>query len=222
MGRAINTAISVSNLSYRYPISGFTLSCSRLDLSLGELTLITGPNGSGKTTLSKLLCGILRPERGELRIFGRPAQELSLGEIGGRVGYLFQDPSRQLFAGTLWQEMIFADEVLGRDLKAAEDRARTLLKRFGLLSLAKRSVYHLSRGEKQRLALCTILMGGADYIILDEPTIGLDGANRNRLYSVVDELLRHGKGLAVISHEGELITRYSTRQVRLEQGRVVA
>lgn len=57
---------------------------------------------------------------------------------------------------------------------------------------------------------------------MDEPTIGLDGANRNRLYSVVDELLRHGKGLAVISHEGELITRYSTRQVRLEQGRVVA
>jgi energy-coupling factor transport system ATP-binding protein len=140
VGRAINTAISVSNLSYRYPISGFTLSCSRLDLSLGELTLITGPNGSGKTTLSKLLCGILRPERGELRIFGRPAQELSLGEIGGRVGYLFQDPSRQLFAGTLWQEMIFADEVLGRDLKAAEGSSQDASQKVwtSILSQTKR------------------------------------------------------------------------------------
>ena len=146
MGRAINTAISVSNLSYRYPISGFTLSCSRLDLSLGELTSITGPNGSGKTTLSKLLCGILRP--GGRAAYLWPASPGALFRRNrGRVGYLFQDPSRQLFAGTLWREMIFADEVLGRDLKAAEDRARTLLKRFGLLSLAKRSVYHLSWGK---------------------------------------------------------------------------
>ncbi|HBG00354.1 MAG TPA: hypothetical protein DDW87_02100 [Firmicutes bacterium] len=219
---ALNTAISVSNLIYRYPQGGFTISCPQLELPTGKLTLITGPNGSGKTTLSKLLCGILHPEQGELYIFGTCAKDLSLGAIGAQVGYLFQDPSRQLFAGTVWKEMTFVDDILGRDHEAAAKRARALLERFGLTSLVERSVYHLSRGEKQRLALCTILMGGAEFVILDEPTIGLDGTNREKLYSVIEELLAQGKGLAVISHENELIARYSAHRVRLERGRVVA
>ena len=105
------TAIALSDVVYRYSRGGFTLRCPALELAPGELTLITGPNGSGKTTLSKLMCGILRPQEGQVRIFGHPAEELSLGEIGGRVGYLFQNPSRQLFASTVWQEMLPAADM---------------------------------------------------------------------------------------------------------------
>jgi energy-coupling factor transport system ATP-binding protein len=193
-----------------------------LELAPGELTLITGPNGSGKTTLSKLMCGILRPQEGQVRIFGHPAEELSLGEIGGRVGYLFQNPSRQLFASTVWQEMLFVPELLGEDLPRACGRAQELLVRFGLGELKERPVQVLSRGEKQRLAICTMLMGGAEFFILDEPTAGLDRTSREQLYRLLDELLAQGKGLAVISHSQELASRWRARRVRLAEGRVVA
>ncbi|HOB40119.1 MAG: ABC transporter ATP-binding protein [Limnochordia bacterium] len=216
------TAIALSDVVYRYSRGGFTLRCPALELAPGELTLITGPNGSGKTTLSKLMCGILRPQEGQVRIFGHPAEELSLGEIGGRVGYLFQNPSRQLFASTVWQEMLFVPELLGEDLPRACGRAQELLVRFGLGELKERPVQVLSRGEKQRLAICTMLMGGAEFFILDEPTAGLDRTSREQLYRLLDELLAQGKGLAVISHSQELASRWRARRVRLAEGRVVA
>ena len=216
------TAIALSDVVYRYSRGGFTLRCPALELAPGELTLITGPNGSGKTTLSKLMCGILRPQEGQVRIFGHPAEELSLGEIGGRVGYLFQNPSRQLFASTVWQEMLFVPELLGEDLPRACGRAQELLVRFGLGELKERPVQVLSRGEKQRLAICTMLMGGAEFFILDEPTAGLDRTSREQLYRLLDELLAQGKGLAVISHIQELASRWRARRVRLAEGRVVA
>lgn len=216
------TAIALSDVVYRYSRGGFTLRCPALELAPGELTLITGPNGSGKTTLSKLMCGILRPQEGQVRIFGHPAEELSLGEIGGRVGYLFQNPSRQLFASTVWQEMLFVPELLGEDLPRACGRAQELLVRFGLGELKGRPVQVLSRGEKQRLAICTMLMGGAEFFILDEPTAGLDRTSREQLYRLLDELLAQGKGLAVISHSQELASRWRARRVRLAEGRVVA
>lgn len=141
------TAIALFDVLYCYERSGFVLSCPRLELRLGELTLITGPNGSGKTTLSKLMCGILRPKQGRISIFGRRADELSLGEIGSKVGYLFQNPSRQLFAPTVWQEMLFVQEILGQDPQPARARAEQLLARFRLADLKERRVYTLSRGS---------------------------------------------------------------------------
>lgn len=145
-----------------------------------------------------------------------------MGEIGGRVGYLFQNPSRQLFASTVWQEMLFVPELLGEDLPRACGRAQELLVRFGLGELKERPVQVLSRGEKQRLAICTMLMGGAEFFILDEPTAGLDRTSREQLYRLLDELLAQGKGLAVISHSQELASRWRARRVRLAEGRVVA
>lgn len=216
------TAIALYDVVFRYPRGGFALKCPFLELPAGEVTLIAGPNGSGKTTLSKLMCGILRPQQGRISVFGSGIEGLSLGEIGRRVGYLFQNPSRQLFAATVWQEMLFVPEVLGEDPGPLEARAEALLARFGLTELKDRRVPTLSRGEKQRLAICTMLMGGAEFFILDEPTAGLDRPNRAKLYRLIDELLAQGKGAAVITHSREAAARWACRQVRLEEGRVVA
>ncbi len=216
----MKAAVALLDLSFQYPKGDFTLSCPRLEFNFGELSLITGPNGSGKTTLSKLMCGILKPQRGSLYLSGEKANAWPLGKIGKRVGYLYQDPAWQLFAPTVWEEMTFVDNLLGRDPRAAEKKAAGLLEQFGLSSLKKRSVYRLSGGEKQRLALATILMAGAEFLILDEPTVGLDQENREKLYSLIDGLLKMGKGLAVITHEKELLGRLRARRIRLEGGRV--
>ena len=219
----MTSAITLSDLVFHYRRGNFTLACSSLDFSLGELSLITGQNGSGKTTLSKLMCGILKPQHGELRVFGKATVSLSLGEIGRQVGYLFQDPSHQLFAGTVWKEMTFASDLLGKEQTSSAEKALALLERFGLAALRDRSIYYLSGGEKQRLALCTILMGGARFLILDEPTVGLDKQNRENLYTIINDLLAEGKGLAVITHENELIERYpEARRIKVENGQVLS
>ncbi len=217
----MTAAVVITDLKYTYAQSGFTLLCPELHLPAAEITVITGPNGSGKTTLSKLICGILQPHRGEVRIFGTAARGLSLGEIGCRIGYLFQNPAQQLVTASVWQEMTFAEQLLEKDLAQAATRAEALLERFGLAALAHRGVHRLSRGEKQRLALCTILMNGARYFVLDEPTVGLDRANRQLLYEILDELRQAGKGCAIISHSPELHDRYRANMIRLKGGRVL-
>lgn len=219
----MTAAIALSDLRFQYKAAGFSLVSSGLNFVPGELSVITGSNGSGKTTLSKLMCGILRPTQGELWIYGKSATQLSLGQIGTRIGYLFQDPARQLFAGTVWKEMTFASNLLGEEDAISSARALGLLRRLGLETLKERNIFHLSGGEKQRLALATILMAGADFLILDEPTVGLDLANRKILYEILDDLLSEGTGLAVVSHEKELIRRYPhARRIRVENGQVLS
>ncbi|HHY14626.1 MAG TPA: ABC transporter ATP-binding protein [Firmicutes bacterium] len=215
------TAIAVSDLVYVYPERGFTFLCRSLALPSSEITVITGPNGSGKTTLSKLLCGLLKPQQGEVRLFGKRTSEQSLGEIGRRVGYLFQNPSQQLFTATVWREMTYTAPLLGQEQAAVQQKAKCLLQRFGLLPLCNRGIHRLSWGEKQRLALCTILMNEVDFLVLDEPTVGLDQENRGKLYSLLNELLAKGKGLAVISHDQELLAEYPNNRILVENGEVL-
>lgn len=215
------TAIALSNLRYQYPRHGFTLTCKSLKLPADQLTLITGPNGSGKTTLVRVICGILRPYQGQVQIWGKETREQSLGDIGGLIGYLFQDPARQLFATTVEQEMTFIADLQGQSSELSNQKARELLEWFGLIKYKERSVFSLSRGEKQRLALCTMLMGDAKFFILDEPTTGLDRLNREKLYQLLDNLLALGKGFAIISHDLEFTRRFACHKVVVRGGQVV-
>src|SRR5690606_38218197 len=129
---------------------------------------------------------------------------------------------RQLFAPTVWQEMLIVQEILGQDPQPAKDRAEQLPARFRFALLKAGRDYTVSRGQQQRLAIWTMLMGGAGFCLLDAPTAGLDRAHRTELYKLMDELLLEGKGLAVISHSRELASRWKCRQVRLREGQVLA
>jgi energy-coupling factor transport system ATP-binding protein len=217
----IETIIELKDVAFAYPKSHFQVCCQDFKLNTGEITLVTGKNGSGKTTLLKLCCGILRPDTGSLYIYGEDTQKWPLGRIGKSIGYLFQEPSHQLFTATVWDEMTFIGSILGKDCKTLQEKAVSLLQRFNLLDLMERSIYRLSRGEKQRLAIAAILMQEIHYLILDEPTTGLDGENRNALYDVIASLLHDGIGIAIISHDKEMISRYGERRITVENGRVV-
>ena len=218
----MSNIIKVEQAEYEYPKGGFRFRCGSLALCGGESLLIHGLNGSGKTTLGKLMCGILKPRSGKVLVSGEDTRDISLGRIGRSVGYLFQDPAKQLFSLTVWEEVLLADSIKGTDSEAASLRANELLEMFGLHGLKNRSVYRLSRGEKQRLALCTIFMQGAKALILDEPTTGLDRENRFILYESLDGLLQKGIGLAIITHDKELKARSTGPTVRVHDGEVFA
>lgn len=214
-------AIKLLNARFTYPKNTFTVYCDMLCLNTGRITLVTGKNGSGKTTVLKLCCKILRPQIGSLYIFGEDAKKWPLGRVGQSIGYLFQEPSHQLFTATVWDEMTFIGGIKGNDSEKTKEKALKLLDRFNLLDFKERSIYRLSRGEKQRLALAAILMQDIRYLILDEPMTGLDAKNRNILYSQIESLSDKGIGIAVISHSGELISRYGENKIVVENGRVV-
>jgi len=210
--------LQLRQVQYAYDKGGFTLTCPYLSVEAGEALSIRGVNGSGKTTLSKLMAGILKPCQGELLLNGTVVNHFPLGRIGQTVGYLFQEPGRQLFCATVDEELLFKARFLGEDLVAAQAKAEALLQRFGLTRLRERSIYRLSRGEKQRLALAAMMMQEPRLLLLDEPTSGLDRELRDGLCDLLQGLLDNGIAMALISHDAVLNERFARRIVIVEGG----
>ncbi|MCL2494157.1 MAG: energy-coupling factor ABC transporter ATP-binding protein [Oscillospiraceae bacterium] len=209
--------IETKNLTFTYPGTGFSLRGVDFSMGPGACAALTGSNGSGKTTLGKLLCGLLKPQGGAVLFDGEDTAKWSLGRRGQRIGYLFQEPARQLFAPTVLEDLMFTQELQGISPGEAEARAMALLARFELDSLARRSVLTLSRGEQQRLAICGLLLNKPEALVLDEPTTGLDARRKAILAGVIREVLRDGISVLLISHDAAFVKANAQREVRMEQ-----
>ena len=171
------------------------------NFSPGLRTAVLGDNGSGKTTLGKLAAGILRPNSGRVLYDGEDIADWKLGKIGKQTGYLFQEPSRQIFAPNPIEEIAFPLELRGAPKPEAEKKARELLSEFELENIAESTTYTLSRGEKQRLALASIMACEPKFFVLDEPTTGLDQYQRGILSKLLQKLTARNTGVLIISHD---------------------
>ena len=190
-------------------------------LRAGVCAALSGANGSGKTTLGKLMAGLLRPDRGRVLIDGEDTAGWPLGRFGRRVGYLFQAPERQLFAPTVAEELTFPLTLTGMPPQQAIEAASAMLDRFGLATLAEASPFTLSRGEKQRLALAALLMQDPQYLVLDEPTTGLDNRRKGILGDTVRRLVKQGAGILVIGHDTRFARDVASISFRMIEGRVL-
>ena len=217
----IKPYIKLNNVAYSYEDKPPVLKNITLEFYRGQFVIITGQNGSGKTTLIKLAGGIFKPEWGQVLIKGIDSNELSLGQIGNYTGYLFQQPERQLFTGSVREEIGFALDFKDSPEDIVRGRVDEMLKLFELEELACVSPFKLSRGEKQRLALAAILVNNPDLLLLDEPTTGLDPQRREKLSSILKQLRNAGKGIIVVSHDRKFIQENADRIIRLEGGGVV-
>lgn len=192
-----------------------------LTLYRGEAVALTGQNGAGKTTLGKLLAGIFKPSSGRVILFGKDTEEMQLFEIGQKIGYCFQNPERQLFASTVEEEIGFGLIYRGRP-KAEVDRiTEELIKLFQLESVRDCFPLNLSYGEKKRLALAAGLALSPEYLILDEPTAGLDSRRIEILSRVLKELRSRNTGMLLISHNEEFLRDNTTRILTMEGGRII-
>lgn len=219
-GSNIIPYIKLQNVNYRYPKGGFTIKNITLELSRNEFTAITGPNGSGKTTLGKLIAGIYKPQNGQVLIDGADSRYLSLGQIGGKIGYLFQNPDRQIFAPSVREEISFIPELKGYPPEEVMRNTDELLELFCLRGLEDELPFKLSRGEKQLLALAAILVNHPGYLILDEPTTGLDIERKTMLSRIISKLMDEGLGMAVISHDESFIMSHADRIIKLSGGEI--
>ena len=167
----------------------------------GELVLVIGSTGSGKSTLLRLLAGLLEPSSGALSIDGEP---LTAATARGAVGLVFQDAESQLFAETVLDDVCFGPRNLGVTGPELQDRAETALSAVGLDPSAyeARSPFGLSGGESRRAAIAGVLAMRPRYLLLDEPTAGLDAAGRAAIRDVV-RASRKDAGVVVVSHSAE-------------------
>ena len=214
-------SLRLEEIRFAYPGRAGVFSLFVEDFSPGECTALLGLNGSGKTTLGKLAAGILRPDSGRVLYDGQDIAGWRLGKIGGHVGYLFQDPSRQIFAPYPLEEIAFPLELRGVPKPEAESKARELLAEFELEGMEGSTTYTLSRGEKQRLAIAAIMACEPRFFILDEPTTGLDERRRGVLVETLRKLMGRGVGLLLITHDRSFADELGAAARFMEGGRVL-
>jgi len=214
----MSSFITLDNILYTYPDSSFSIQDISIDFQIGKCTGLIGANGCGKTTLSKVIAGLIRPQSGRVLIEGEDTAKKPLAWIGSKIGYLFQEPSHQIFAPIVNEEISFALTLKGMSKEDADKLTAEMLQRFDLTKVANNSTLRLSRGEKQRLALAAILANKPSYIVLDEPTTGLDQNRREMLSRTIDQLLRDGIGIILISHDLAFVNRHVNRIIKMKDG----
>lgn len=214
-------SIELKNVSFEYVKGKETIKNIDINIDVKDITCIIGPNGSGKTTLGKLMVGILKPGLGEIYLMGKNISDMSLGQIGKKIGYLFQNPEKQFFSNTVKDEIKFILEVKGLDEKYIEEKTESLLGLFQLDDIKTSFPLKLSQGEKQRLALAAILANEPEYLILDEPTKGLDMERRNILIQLLKDLHNKGIGMTIITHDHVFVNKISNRTLKMYRGEIV-
>jgi energy-coupling factor transport system ATP-binding protein len=189
----------------------------------GEVVAIVGHNGSGKTTLAKQLNGLLEPDAGSARWRGRDVSELSMAEVGRSVGYVFQNPDHQIFADTVHEEVSFGPENFGAAGEALERAVSEAIETVELDGLEEADPFNLSKGQRQRVALASILATDPDVIVFDEPTTGLDATQRDQFMDLVARLNREEDlTVVMVTHSMRTVARYAPRTVVMASGRKVA
>lgn len=213
----------VKNISFRYPTGDKdVLKNISFDIYKGEFFAIVGHNGSGKSTLMKNLLGILHPTQGDVIVNQHNTKNTDISKMILDIGYVFQNPDNQLFCNTVREEIEFGlqnNKLSAEEIARSTDRALELV---GLTDRQKEHPFSLSRGQRQRLAVATMLVANPRIIMLDEPTTGLDEHDLNGILQLMQELIEfHNGTLIMVTHDMEVVSKYATRVIVVDAGEVV-
>ncbi len=210
--------IEVRGLRFRYGDGTVALDGVDFELYARETVALFGRNGSGKTTFVHHLNGLLQGE-GEVRVCGMRVEKRNLPAVRRKIGLVFQDSDEQLFMPTVLEDVAFGPRNLGMDSAAAIEAARSALRDVGLETLAGKAPYHLSAGEKKRVALAGILAMQPEILVLDEPTTFLDPPAQSQLASLLSGL---PQAKLIVTHDAAFAGVLAGRAVFFEKGRIVA
>jgi energy-coupling factor transporter ATP-binding protein EcfA2 len=191
------------------------------EIRQGELLTIVGRNGAGKSTLSRLLTGLLKPEKGQLQLFGRDAAHWRVGDLAHKVGLVFQNPEHQFLTDTVFDEIAYGCRQAGEDEEEVARKVGRLLARLDLEDVAGAHPFSLSAGKKRRLGVAAMLVGSPELLIVDEPTYGQDRAMTRSLMELMLELKEAGITIVMITHDMRLVQEYGERVLVMNEGEIV-
>lgn len=212
----------MENASYRYKDGTAALRNVSVSFSCGELVAVIGKNGSGKTTLAKLLTGMFRPSGGHVFVEGKDYMAYTIAELGRKIGYAFQNPDSQLFADSVGKEVAFGLRNLGLDETQVQIRVDYALKTLRIDQYKEAHPRSLSLGQRQGVAVASILAMQPTAIILDEPTTGQDYPRRLEIMKFVQQLNGSGKLVILVSHDLVHVAACCKRVIVMHEGQIVA
>lgn len=186
----------------------------------GDFLAFVGTNGAGKSTISKLCMGLLKPDSGEVLIDGVPTTKLKTSAIAKKAGFLFQNPDRQICCQTVLEEVMFGPLRLGFGTEQARARAEEIIGSLGLDAAAE--TFSLSRGERQLVAIASVIVTEPKLLILDEPTTGLDYKECMHILGVIKSLNDKGVTVIMVCHDMEVVLDFAKRVIAVTDGRIVA
>jgi energy-coupling factor transport system ATP-binding protein len=214
--------IKINNIRFTYPNGVEALKGVSLEVQDGEFLAIMGQNGAGKTTLVKHINGLFKPSNGTVSVDDLETTKVSVATLARKVGFVFQNPDHQLFSETVEEEISFALRNFGYDEPAINERVTWALNLLDLTEYRKVSPFMLSGGERKRVALASVLAWDPKIVILDEPTIGQDNQQKERLRQFIMQLNRQGKTVIIVTHDIEFVADCKPRVVLMAQGEILA
>lgn len=214
--------IKIEDVHFTYPNGVEALSGVNLEVQDGEFLAIMGQNGAGKTTLVKHINGLLKPIRGTVVVDDLETTKVSVATLARKVGFVFQNPDHQLFSETVEEEVSFALRNFGFNEAAVNERVNWALNLLDLAEYRKVSPFMLSGGERKRVALASVLAWDPKIVILDEPTIGQDNQQKERLRQFILQLNNLGKTVIIVTHDIEFVAECKPRVVLMSQGKIIA
>lgn len=213
--------IQVEQLSHTYASGTEALIDINFRIRQGEFVAIIGQNGAGKSTLVRHLNGLLRPTRGRVLIKGQDIRKSPVSHLARNIGFVFQNPDHQIFHEQVEKEIAFGPSNLGLSPQEVRLRVNEALKAVNLETYREASPQSLSKGQRQRLALASVLAMRTEVIVLDEPTTGLDYKESMQIMELAVRLNQEGHTIIFITHDMSLVARYAQRAIALCQGRVI-
>jgi energy-coupling factor transport system ATP-binding protein len=214
--------IDVKDLHFTYPTGVEALRGINLSIDDGEFLAVMGQNGAGKTTLVKHFNGLLKPTKGEILVNGVSTRDVSVAKLARNVGFVFQNPDHQLFSETVEEEIAFALRNFGFEEAVIEKQVEWALNLLDVTQYRKTSPFMLSGGERKRVALASILAWDPQVIILDEPTIGQDYQQKEKLQQFILQLNAQKKTVVVVTHDVEFVAECNPRVILMSQGKLLA
>jgi len=214
--------IEVENVHFSYPNGVEALKGVSLTIRNGEFVAIMGQNGAGKTTLVKHFNGLLKPSEGKVHVDGVETTKTSVASLARNAGFVFQNPDHQLFSETVEDEVAFALKNFGFEAEVIEQRITWALNLLSLTQYRKTSPFLLSGGERKRVALASVLAWNPNTLILDEPTIGQDYQQKEKLRQFVVQMQTQGKTVVIVTHDVEFVAESNPRVVLMKEGTIVA
>lgn len=198
-----------------------------VSLNLGEpgedVVGIIGPNGSGKSTLFLNLVGMLKPTSGKIVVDGQPLKyhKKALNQLRQKIGIVFQNSDQQIFYSIVKDDIAFALHNLGLPEDEIKNRVDRVLEELDIVSLKNKPIQYLSGGQKKRVAIAGILVLHSEWLLLDEPTAGLDPDGTKRMISLIKQLIGRGQKIIISSHDMDFMYEVCDHFYILRDGQIV-
>jgi cobalt transport protein ATP-binding subunit len=216
-------AIQISDLVFRYvPGGAEVLRGVNVRVDAGEFIALIGQNGAGKTTLAKHFNGLLKPSSGTVRVLGRDTRTAPVADLARSVGYVYQNPDHQIFAQRVRAEAAFGPRNLGLGPAEVDRRVDEALALVGLQDLADEFAFSLGRGQRQKLAVASVLAMEPPILVVDEPTTGLDQAGSRGILDLLSRWNANGRTIVTITHDMTLVAERVPRTIVVNDGRILA